>query len=467
MSRRHRLTSYIEVLDLKANDFNKYAICLACLEIKGRPYALEKQFTNTKKCCKDHFKKCEFFQQKYGVNEAQAIIDDTDSEATMQKRQGKRFHIQKDDNNRLSNYTSSSVSVNTQGLLDNFAHRQFTGCNLAKFNYLLLKATISNGWSFCWVQNPDTIALFEFINPSCKLPGRRKLGGKILTCVSNQMVANINEKAQKDFYGVTLTMDGWTNIINQSIIGSVLLTSSGEVLVWQAIDISGEREEVKNKINEITKSVTNEGIKVAAIVTDSHSSYAAARKQLQTLIARYEPQTNEEIEIENNLILPNYICNPINNFEFWQNIVAIKRLLLSYCGCLNILQRDKARLYDVLHSFAHRNHKLEQIKQLYYSNATTTLYETDEDTTQEPEELTNIIEQEQETDSENELQDFADLTKNNLEKVLSLWESMLEDEKLYDWNEEITDSLLNAELSYDILLDHEHPQRDKHAKWIL
>jgi hypothetical protein len=54
-------------------------------------------------------------------------------------------------------------------------------------------------------------------------------------------------------------------------------------------------------------------------------------------------------------------------------------------------------------------------------------------------------------------QDSADPTKNNLEKVLSLWGSMLEDEKLYDWNKEITDSLLNAELSSDILLDHEHP----------
>ncbi|CAG8478895.1 246_t:CDS:2 [Cetraspora pellucida] len=69
------------------------------------------------------------------------------------------------------------------------------------------------------------------------------------------------------------------------------------------------------------------------------------------------------------------------------------------------------------------------------------------DITQEPEELTNIIKQEQETDSENEFQDSADLTKNNLEKI--------------------TDSLLNAELSSDILLDHEHPQRDKCAKWIL
>ncbi|CAG8814464.1 13259_t:CDS:2, partial [Cetraspora pellucida] len=144
----HQLTSYIEVLDQKANDFNKYAICLACLKIKNRPYALEKQFTNTKKCY------------------------DTDNEAIMQKHQEKRFCIHKDNNNRLSNYA----------------------------------------------------------------------------------------------------------------LKSVLLTSSGKVLVQQTININGERahtEEVKNKINEITKSVTNKGIKVPAIVTDSHSSYAAARKHLQ------------------------------------------------------------------------------------------------------------------------------------------------------------------------------------------
>jgi hypothetical protein len=33
--------------------------------------------------------------------------------------------------------------------------------------------------------------------------------------------------------------------------------------------------------------------------------------------------------------------------------MAIKRLLLPYCGCLNILQRDKARLYEVFHSFGY------------------------------------------------------------------------------------------------------------------
>jgi hypothetical protein len=143
-----------------------------------------------------------------------------------------------------------------------------------------LKATISNGWSFRWVDNPDSIALFEFVNPSCKLPKRRQLSGKILTQFSDQVVKNIKERAQKDLNGVTLTMDGWTNVVNQNIMGSILITSSGEVLVWQAMDISGERSrtaEVKEKITSIAKSVLDKNIKISAIVTDSHSSYAAAR----------------------------------------------------------------------------------------------------------------------------------------------------------------------------------------------
>ena len=53
--------------------------------------------------------------------------------------------------------------------LDDFAFRHFIGKNLEKFYNLTLKATISNGWSFRWVDKPDLIALYKFINP-CKLP---------------------------------------------------------------------------------------------------------------------------------------------------------------------------------------------------------------------------------------------------------------------------------------------------------
>ena len=50
----------------------------------------------------------------------------------------------------------------------------------------------------------------------------------------------MEQKLKADPVGVTLTFDGWTNVLNQNILGSVFITSEGEVLVWKGIDISGE-----------------------------------------------------------------------------------------------------------------------------------------------------------------------------------------------------------------------------------
>src|SRR5947207_8464442 len=97
MSRCHRLTPYIEVLPQMANKYNHLAICLACVEFNDRVYALEHQFTNTKKCCKTHFKKCEFFKEKHG-EDALPIIYESDSETTLQDQSNqsrKRKHDSK------------------------------------------------------------------------------------------------------------------------------------------------------------------------------------------------------------------------------------------------------------------------------------------------------------------------------------------------------------------------------------
>lgn len=178
-----------------------------------------------------------------------------------------------------TNITASSDS-GCYGPMDKFVYSRFTDTTLDKFYYLLLKASISNGWSFRWVDNPDSIALFRFINPQAKLPSRKVLGGRILKKASNYLVEEIQEKAKSDTHGVTVTMDGWTNVAKQNILGSVLITSSGEVLVWKAKDISTERartDDVKEKIKELVNEVAEKKIMISAVVTDSHSSYAAAR----------------------------------------------------------------------------------------------------------------------------------------------------------------------------------------------
>jgi Protein of unknown function (DUF 659) len=121
--------------------------------------------------------------------------------------------------------------------------------------------------------------MFTFLNSNLKLPTRKRLGGKILTNASLDITQSIERKAKEDSIGVTLTLDGWTNVVNQNLLGSVLITSDGEVLVWKAEDISADRsrKEVQEKIEELTKSVKKAGIKISAIVTDSASQYASAR----------------------------------------------------------------------------------------------------------------------------------------------------------------------------------------------
>ena|SRR5947207_2628692 len=43
----------------------------------------------------------------------------------------------------------------------------------------------------------------------------------------------------------------------------------------------------------------------------------------------------------------------LDNSEFWTNLAELEKVLYPYCAALNLLQRDKARLYDVLHSFGY------------------------------------------------------------------------------------------------------------------
>ena len=52
--------------------------------------------------------------------------------------------------------------------------------NVSIFEKLLIRATVSAGWSLQSVENKEVNELFSFINPTIKLPGWRALGGRIL-----------------------------------------------------------------------------------------------------------------------------------------------------------------------------------------------------------------------------------------------------------------------------------------------
>ena len=88
----------------------------------------------------------------------------------------------------------------------------------------------------------------------------------------------MTQNLKDDSVGVTLSFDGWTNVLNQNLFGSVFITSEGEVIIWKAVNVSDEFErwkEVIEKTEAMFKEIDKTGVNLIATVTDSASSYAA------------------------------------------------------------------------------------------------------------------------------------------------------------------------------------------------
>jgi len=123
------------------------------------------------------------------------------------------------------------------------------------------------------------------------LPGRRALAGCILSSHSEELQCKQAIDAKKEEVGNTLAFDGWKNINHQEVLGSVLITSRGKVLIWGAEDISGDNArtiDVVEKIKSFFARAESDDIKIIAVVTDSASAYASARLVLTRYRENYK-----------------------------------------------------------------------------------------------------------------------------------------------------------------------------------
>src|SRR5688572_11957713 len=80
--------------------------------------------------------------------------------------------------------------------------------------------------------------MINFANLELKLLSRKVLAGRILNTNSENIKNALIDIAQKNTFGVTVCFDGWKNVKKQEIMGSVLITSDGQVLVWGGEDVS-------------------------------------------------------------------------------------------------------------------------------------------------------------------------------------------------------------------------------------
>ncbi|CAG8637389.1 4845_t:CDS:2, partial [Paraglomus occultum] len=297
----HRLTPYVEVLSIRVNKSNRAAACKACINKLGRELALERSvFTNTKTCVKAHLKKCPQFAEQHGEEARLEILYGSDEEG-QNIDTSSVTHSSTISHNFLSSSSEATTMPHTtdmppsrpvrhsrnrslKGPIENYLVRDLNSAEYIIFEQHLLKATVSNGWAFRWIENPEVIALFKFLNPVISLPGRRALAGRILSSHSAELQRKQVVDAKKEEIGNTLAFDGWKNVNHQEILGSVLITSKGKVLVWGAEDISGDGAcaiDVVQKIRDFFMRAESNGIKIIAVVTDSASAYAAARRQMR------------------------------------------------------------------------------------------------------------------------------------------------------------------------------------------
>ena len=87
------------------------------------------------------------------------------------------------------------------------------------------------------------------------------------------------------------------------------------------------------------------------------------------MVAKFSPQRtkSKRSTTTNTKFLPADVTQIINDPTFWSTLFELQNLLLPLCGFLNKLQKDAARLHEVLHVFAYTMKLFRELPDLNFS----------------------------------------------------------------------------------------------------
>ncbi|CAG8519355.1 9759_t:CDS:2, partial [Scutellospora calospora] len=313
------------------NKSNKFAVCKFCIDGSTYDDALKNRITNTQRECRRHLDSCKYFIEKYPSEAERNNILNPILENNLQEK------ISSTNSSRGSSGKRVRLGLNNDLSLDNYFAKPLSDKQKEKLEQQILRATISCGIAFTWVDDPEMKKLFHYINPAIELPKRRTLSGRILTYAANNIIELQKKDMQIDKLGAMLTYDGWKNIKKESLLGIALINSKGKISIWGVEDLLGKRirwPEIVEITNDLFSKFEDNDIKVNCLVTDSAPEFMAARSQgLDTSLINFPED-----------ILTNLLDN-----SWWSDLQQLELLLLLYCAALNKLQCDHARLHDVLH----------------------------------------------------------------------------------------------------------------------
>ena len=73
-NKRKNLLKYIEILPEKADKWRNYAICIGCVKVVNKEYAIKKKFSNKTKRIVNHLKKCDNFKSWFSKEEVNEVL---------------------------------------------------------------------------------------------------------------------------------------------------------------------------------------------------------------------------------------------------------------------------------------------------------------------------------------------------------------------------------------------------------
>jgi len=278
------LKEYIVKTDKKSGN-NNLCYCKACFTKLGENSLELKTIIDKTERIITHFKNCKNFHDMYDDEARNKVFTlgakkDNSMEVNMNDSTNQQLLLRRDSISSHSSLPSLPSQCSNQETLDKWVCRSLSTTENQKFHYLLLRVTVSCGFPLSWVNNSEVVELFKFLNPKIKLPDQKTLSTKILGNAVKELDKTMLEKLKLDRIGVTMSFDGWTNVREQELMGTVLVTSDGQPFAWQATDISSERttsNEVISKTEGMISKINEMQVSLLAIVTDSAPAYNAAR----------------------------------------------------------------------------------------------------------------------------------------------------------------------------------------------
>ncbi|CAG8456444.1 5232_t:CDS:2 [Dentiscutata heterogama] len=294
--KQHRLTDLFIILDEKANKSNKFAVCKFC--IKGSTYeeAYKNRITNTQRECRRHLISCQYFIAEYPseimrnkvLNPTLTNKDPQESESESESEQS--FGNENNSNKRARLIASDQLGLNIT--LDGYFQKPLSSKQKEKLEQLLLKATVSCGWAFTWVDNPEIKELFYYINPTIKLPNRQTLSEiyeakKNFIQTQTAMHATLsnddhesNNMESEDEIGFIKrqedisSINDWKEAVNEW----------NSLIEEEGMEAISEDEEAISELNEEEDAISELNEELAEPDIDNHPAVASSAKwKLETL----------------------------------------------------------------------------------------------------------------------------------------------------------------------------------------